>query len=127
MATTLLGPDGRSSLVDIVAETATSFVVREGDGEAEWPKTHWRRPVAHGEVVDRRALAAWFLEAEPNLTREPFELFPWVLVSDPERAYAAWCSALAAEPGARTDGVFRDLKRLRDLLVAGHTSSSKSA
>jgi hypothetical protein len=121
--TTLHGPDARSTQVEIIRETPTSFVVRDGDGEEAVPKTYWRRAVAHDrEDIDRPALAAWFLAAEPALPRNPFDLFPWVEVSDPERAYAAWRSVLEGEPGALTDGAFRDLARLRELFGKGHGS-----
>src|SRR4029077_16343209 len=59
------------------------------------PKTYWRRAVAvNNGATDRPTLAAWFRAAEPTLPREPFELFPWILVSDPERAYAGGASVL---------------------------------
>lgn len=116
--TTLRGPDGRSADVDIIRETAAAFVVREGAGEAEYPKAYWSRPVAvDAEPQDRDALKAWFLAALPTLPREPFQLFPWVFVSDPDQAYARWHAILIREPGAQTDGAYRDIGRLRAILT----------
>lgn len=56
----------------------------------KFPAADWRGPEA-------KALLRWFADAE--LPSEPFQLTPWIVVTDPSRFYEVLRSDIASGPG----------------------------
>jgi hypothetical protein len=67
---------------------------------------------------ESRELVEWWSAEHGRLPRSPFKLWPWTLVSDPNRFFASLAVDVAAGPDgprARRDVLQEDLARLRNL------------
>ncbi|MBM4257203.1 MAG: hypothetical protein FJ147_15045 [Deltaproteobacteria bacterium] len=76
-------------------------------------------PPELADVID------WFLAAEPSLPREPFQLTPYLRVSDPAKAYAAWRIDIASTSSVRKQVLLQELQQLRECVERGGVSSAR--